>query len=218
MEVFQISTDLQSFINGYDKKNYKLWNDEENNDIKKFRSLIRNHYLTDQNLTCFYCRQYIFSTNGLHWQVEHILPKSIFPQFLFEPRNLIVICPDCNREKSDQNPHTDGDRAKNRLNYPSTSGRFKIIHLLYDIYESHIERISANHCEYPDHYFLKAKTHKGKATVKMCDLNRFYQEFAGYKDMKGKQVECLDDFLEQDLNTLTKDQKIELVNKIMQSI
>ena len=75
MEIFQIPTELQSFIDNYDKENYQLWNDEENKDLKDFRSLIRAHYLCDQNLTCFYCKQYIFSTNGLHWQVEHILPK-----------------------------------------------------------------------------------------------------------------------------------------------
>lgn len=215
MNFFQIPRKLQPFINSYDKKNYQLWNDEKNKDVSKFRVLIRNHYLSDQKLTCFYCRQYIFSTHGFHWQVEHILPKSLFPQFLFEPKNLIVICPDCNKEKDNQNPHVDGNRACSQQSYPSTSGRFKIIHPLYDQYTEHINRISANHCDYPDHYFLKALTAKGKATVKMCDLNRFYQEFAGYQDMKGKQVSALDNFIEKDLNELTKDQKMELVQKIM---
>ncbi|ENR4570445.1 HNH endonuclease [Acinetobacter baumannii] len=218
MEIFQIPTELQSFVNTYDKKSYQIWNDEKNNDVNSFRTLIRNHYLSDQKFTCFYCRQYIFSTNGLHWQVEHILPKSIFPQFLFEPRNLIIICPDCNREKSDQNPHVEGERACNRPNYPRTSSRFKIIHPLFDNYEEHIERVPANHCEYPDHYFLKAHTQKGKATVRMCYLDRFTQEFAGYKDMRGKQVESLDVFLERDLNALTKEQKKALVQRIMDSM
>lgn len=218
MEIFVIPTELKSFIDSYDKINYQLWNDEENNDVKTFRSLIRNHYLLDQNLTCFYCRQYIFSRNGLHWQVEHILPKSLFPQFLFEPKNLIVICPDCNREKDNQNPHVNGSKARTQKSYPSASGRYKIIHPLFDIYSEHIERVPANHCDYPDHYFLKAHTPKGKATAKMCDLSRFYQEFAGYKDMKGKQVSSLDNFLEKDLNELTKEQKMELVQKIMASM
>ena len=219
MQVFQIPSELQNFIDSYDKKNYQLWNDEDNNDVKNFRSLIRNHYLLDQKLTCFYCRQYIFSTNGLHWQVEHILPKSLFPQFLFEPKNLIVICPDCNREKGNQNPHVNGDRACSQSSYPSTSGRFKIIHPLYDTYEDHIERVPSDHCDYPDHYFLRAHTPKGKATVKICDLNRFYQEFAGYKDMKGKQVAALDDFMEEKgINQLTRQQKMALVQKIMESM
>jgi 5-methylcytosine-specific restriction endonuclease McrA len=218
MNVFQIPTELQSFIESYDKKNYRLWNDEDNKDLKKFRSQIRAHYISDQNLTCFYCKQYIFSPNGLHWQVEHILPKSLFPQFLFEPKNLIVICPDCNREKGNQNPHINGTKACTQKTYPSTSGRFKIVHPLFDTYSDHIERVSANHCDYPDHYFLKAQAPKGKATVKMCDLNRFYQEFAGYKDMKGKQVSALDNFIEKDLNELTKEQKMELVQKIMASM
>lgn len=218
MQVCQIPSELQTFIDNYDKENYQLWNNETNKDVQAFRSLIRAHYLSDQKLTCFYCKQYIFSTNGLHWQVEHILPKSSFPQFLFEPQNLIVICPDCNREKGSQNPHVDGDRACTQKTYPSKSGRFKIIHPLFDKYEDHIERVPANHCEYPDHYFLKAHSTKGKATVRMCDLNRFYQEFAGYKDMKGKQVQTIDDFIELDLSTATFEQKQEAILRITQSM
>ncbi|WP_044101598.1 HNH endonuclease [Acinetobacter pittii] len=218
MEVFVIPSELKSFIDSYDKINYQIWNDEENNNVKTFRSLIRNHYLLNQKLTCFYCRQYIFSTNGLHWQVEHILPKSLFPQFLFEPKNLIVICPRCNGEKGDQNPHVKGNQGRSQKSYPSKSGRFTIVHPLYDAYQDHITRIPAQHCDYPDHYFLQARTTKGKATVRMCYLDRFTQEFAGFPDLKGKQVECLDDFLERDLNTLTKDQKKALVQKIMDSM
>ena len=62
MEIFQIPTELQSFIDNYDKENYQLWNDEENKDLKDFRSLIRAHYLCDQNLTCFYCKQWRIQT------------------------------------------------------------------------------------------------------------------------------------------------------------
>lgn len=218
MVVFQIPLELQNFINNYDQKNYHLWDDQNNDDVANFRYLIRNHYLSKQRLSCYYCKQYVFSTDGHHWQVEHILPKSLFPQFLFEPKNLIVICPRCNREKGNQNPHVNGDRACSQRTYPSTSGRFKIIHPLFDAYEDHITRIPAQHCDYPDHYFLQARTAKGKATVRMCYLDRFTQEFAGFPDLKGKQVECLDDFLERDLNTLTKDQKKALVQKIMDSM
>ena len=86
MEIFVIPAELKPFIDSYDKINYQLWNDDENKDVKSFRSLIRNHYLSEQKLTCFYCKQYIFSTNGLHWQVEHILPKSLFGEFKHEVR------------------------------------------------------------------------------------------------------------------------------------
>ena len=43
MEIFVIPAELKSFIDSYDKINYQLWNDEGNKDVKKFRSLIRNH-------------------------------------------------------------------------------------------------------------------------------------------------------------------------------
>lgn len=218
MEAFEIPSYLQNFVSIYDRKSYKIWNDTKNVDINLFRKDARNHYLDQQKSACFYCKIFIFSKNGLHWQVEHILPKSLFPQFLFEPLNLIVICPDCNREKDAQNPHVAGNNALSQKTYPSKSTRFKIIHPFYDNYEEHIHKIPANHCDYPNHYFLKALTPKGKATVKMCDLNRFYQEFAGYKDMKGKQIESTDKFLEDTgINQLSKEEQREIVQKIISS-
>lgn len=218
MEIFVIPAELKSFIDSYDKINYQLWNDEGNKDVKKFRSLIRNHYLSEQKLTCFYCKQYIFSTNGLHWQVEHILPKSLFPQFLFEPKNLIVICPDCNREKGNQNPHIDGDRVCGQQTYPSASGRFKIIHPFFDNYEEHIKRTRSNHCDYPDHYFFTACGPKAKATFRIFDLDRFNRNFAGFPDMSGKQVQTIDDLIELDLSTATFEQKQEAILRITQSM
>lgn len=217
MNIFKIPSYLQDFVSSYDKISYKIWNDLENTNINSFRKDIRNHYLDEQNLTCFYCKQYIFSKNGLHWQVEHILPKSLFPQFLLEPINLIVICPTCNSEKGDQNP-LNGNNACNKIKYPSKGSRFKIIHPFYDNYEEHIDKIPANHCDYPDHYFLRALTKKGKNTVKTCDLNRFYQEFTGYKDMKGKQIESTDKFIEDSgISKLSKKEQRELVQKIINS-
>ena len=218
MEIFVIPAELKSFIDSYDKINYQLWNDEGNKDVKKFRSLIRNHYLSEQKLTCFYCKQYIFSTNGLHWQVEHILPKSLFPQFLFEPKNLIVICPDCNREKGDQNPHVNGNTACSQSTYPSTRGRFKIIHPFFDNYEEHIKRTRSNHCDYPDHYFFEACGPKAKATFRIFDLDRFNRNFAGFPDMSGKQVQTIDDLIELDLSTATFEQKQEAILRITQSM
>lgn len=214
MNIFDIK-DFQDFIDKYDKKSYTLWDNSKDKNVKKFRKMVRYFYLNEQKKTCFYCKQYIFSKNGLHWQVEHILPKSIFPQFLFEPRNLIVICPDCNREKSNKNPHIEGIKACKQLSYPNASGRYTIVHPFFDTYEHHIEVVPAHHCDYPHHYFLRALTQKGKETVKMCDLNRFYQEFAGYKDMKGKQLESIDKFIEETgIGQLSRAEKVALIQKL----
>lgn len=215
MNIFQIPKDLQNFVSSYDRKSYKIWEDMKNKNIKKFRKEIRYFYLHEQKKTCFYCKQYIFSKNGLHWQVEHILPKALFPQFLLDPQNLIVACPDCNGPKGNQNTHVDGLSACKQKIYPRTSGRFTIIHPFFDSYEEHIDIVPANHCDYPHHYFLRGLTPKGKATVKMCDLNRFYQEFAGYKDMTGKQVESIDQLIEdKGLSRLSRRDKISLIQKL----
>jgi uncharacterized membrane protein len=53
MEIFQIPTELQDFINRYDKKSYQLWNDEKNKDVNNFRRLIRITMFLIRNLLVF---------------------------------------------------------------------------------------------------------------------------------------------------------------------
>ena len=130
-----------------------------------------------------------------------------------------LFCPDCNREKGDQNPHVNGNTACSQSTYPSTRGRFKIIHPFFDNYEEHIKRTRSNHCDYPDHYFFTACGPKAKATFRIFDLDRFNRNFAGFPDMSGKQVGALDEFIEEkDINLLTREQKMALVQKIMESM
>ncbi|WP_265169730.1 hypothetical protein [Pseudomonas solani] len=108
------------------------------------------------------------SANGAN--IEHIIPKSKKIEFIFEPKNLCVICPDCNEVKRSQEVTGDEPNPlkRNAIQYPRTSGAFKIVHPHFDNYSEHI--IHANRI-YID------ITPKGHWTIGACKLNRFYHRF-----------------------------------------
>lgn len=145
------------------------------------RSRIRDFYRREQNGSCAYCMQPISIHAAANAQVEHILPKSKHEAFIFEVKNLCVICADCNQAKGSKNAligeELDTIQAPPRR-YPSSSSRFLIIHPAIDIYSEHI---AINGKLYID------LTPKGHFTIGACNLNRFTQKF-------GIEQSILDDF------------------------
>ncbi|KGJ87631.1 HNH endonuclease [Colwellia psychrerythraea] len=141
------------------------WSDE---DIANIKSKIKEHYLTEQNTTCPYCKRNLQTRHGRSWDIEHIIPRSTVENFMFEPLNLCMACVDCNGAKSDKKITS----STARVNYPSRSGQFLIIHPHFDVYEDYIMVIREG-------FYYVALEAKGAKTMDICNLNRFY-EFAGY--------------------------------------
>lgn len=67
---------------------------------------LRSVILDDEhgNLVCVYC--------GMQpgRQIDHFLPRSIYPEFGLEPWNLVPSCADCNKDKGEVLPEADGAR------------------------------------------------------------------------------------------------------------
>lgn len=127
--------------------------------FENIKKKIKTHLLTEQNKICPYCGLKL-SIATSYPDIEHIVPKDKHPNFMFEPKNLVVSCQPCNRNK----------RAKetlikpNIMIYPSNGADFKIIHSHFDNYFDHIELIEG--------IVLKALTDKGKNTIDFCNLYR----------------------------------------------
>ena len=66
------------------------WNDSRARHIKHRISV---HCLKEQRCCCAYCES-ILRKGGV--QIEHISPKSLTPDFVYEPDNLVVSCGCCN--------------------------------------------------------------------------------------------------------------------------
>lgn len=156
--------------------NHRNWSDPE---LESVRCEIRDFYRNEQRLTCAYCRNPISSRSASGAHVEHIAPKAIYPQFMFEPLNLCVICPDCNEYK--RNRETLADKAIRRdprRKYPISRDSFRLYHPHFDLYEANIIKAG--------HLYIE-RSPEGGYTIYVCNLNRFTQAF-------GMSEELLKDF------------------------
>lgn len=141
------------------------WGDE---DLQPVRREIREHYRNIQRLTCVYCLGPVSARSAAGAPIEHIVPKSQHLSFMFEPKNLCVICPDCNEYKSSRETLADPVLVSSRVNYPTNPDLFRIVHPHFDAHEEHIGRFNRIFVEYSD---------KGGYTIYICNLNRFYRRF-----------------------------------------
>lgn len=140
-------------------------------DLQNLRSGIRDFYRIKQNGKCAYCQNDISIRSAANCHVEHIIPKSIILKFIFEPKNLCVICADCNeikRNKEVLNNEQITTVNKTPKQYPRASNSFLIVHPHFDNYNDHIEKFGQ--------YFFD-KTNKGHFTIGACLLNRRLREF-----------------------------------------
>lgn len=148
---------------------HRRWGSSELLDLRVF---IRNHYRDEQTGYCAYCRKDVSLRSVMNCHVEHIAPKSIYPEFMFHEKNLCVACADCNEIKREQEtmeccPDTIVD-GSNRSQYPRSSKAFYIVHPHFDIYEEHILIHNG--------YYIDL-TEKGHFTIGACMLNRRPRRF-----------------------------------------
>lgn len=152
---------------GSENFSHHSWGDD---DIEHIRSRIRKFYRSQQQGICAYCKAPVSTSAAVNAQIEHIVPKSLHTKFTFEPKNMCVVCADCNEIKRQQEVTSglsDTLRTPN-IRYPRSSRAFKIVHPHFDNYDEHIlvkGRI------YVD------KTDKGAFTISVCKLNRFTRNF-----------------------------------------
>lgn len=146
--------------------------DWSGDDLAPLRQFIRDHYRSQQAGVCSYCRGPVSLRSTANCHVEHIAPKSKYLEFIFEPKNLCVICADCNEIKRSQETLNEVPdtvvKGNARRQYPRSSGAFKIVHPHFDKWEEHIEKFGL---------FYADKSDKGHFTIGACRLNRRLREF-----------------------------------------
>ncbi|TJV19667.1 hypothetical protein [Mesorhizobium sp.] len=152
----------QGIVDGYENrtavdKDPAYWNDDA---VTPVRSQIKNHYISDQQQRCCYCRLVYPTNHNAVWDGEHIIPRALAARFMFEPRNLAASCKDCNNAKSDQEVRV----RPNRVSFPDQSAHYKIMHPHFDEYDQHIAWYGK---------VVRALSQKGIKLVEMCNLQRF---------------------------------------------
>lgn len=189
MKKVEYFDEIKSYVDRYDLMDHSIWNNNETN-ILRTRKHIRSHYLIEQNYRCAYCRIQKKENHGMTWDVEHILPKSRYPEYLFEPFNLAIACKECNGSKD----NFDILRNKSRRvkNYPTDSDDFSIIHPHYDKHSDHIE---VTVIEGKRRYRV-LNNDKGKNTYIACNFFRFDHEFGEWNSFDDAIVSYVSTFLD----------------------
>lgn len=122
---------------------------------------IRDHYSIIQDDKCCYCKISL-RHGGYSEPIEHIVPKSDKPNWMFIPKNLALSCIPCNTKKSAKNTIT--PNTISGTNYPTNSNDFLIYHPHFDVWDEQIE-------EYHE-FFLMPISDKGRRTFDVCQLYR----------------------------------------------
>lgn len=141
------------------------WGQDE---VTPVRKEIKAHYISEQQHLCCYCGLPDPAIHGLDWDVEHIVPRTRHPEFLFTQTNLSVACRECNGSKRAKETLVDPAASA----YPSTSDAFLVVHPHFDEWSDHILR---------DHLTYASFTDKGRWTIKECRLNRFDERVIGLR-------------------------------------
>lgn len=131
--------------------------DWENSSLKAYKDRVRQYYRQQQNRKCVYCRMDVSSATG-YFHIEHIVPKSVHPEWMYEPFNLCLSCPQCNSAKKAQEVLDNKDIK----DLPTESSDYLIIHPHIDRYFDNIEIV--------DGLLYKGLTPKGEYTIKICNL------------------------------------------------
>lgn len=127
--------------------------------LKCYKERVREHYRKQQNQKCVYCRMDVSGATS-YFHIEHIVPKSLHPEWMYEPINLCVACANCNSAKNNQEVLSN----KNVTILPTDSSGYLIIHPHIDHYFEHIEIV--------DGLLYKGLTPKGTKTIELCNLTR----------------------------------------------
>lgn len=168
---------------------HENWSDPE---LLEIRTYIRDYYRSVQLGFCAYCKKDVSFQSVMNCHIEHIAPKSLYKNFMFEPKNLCVICADCNEIKKNQEvirevPNT-LKNGKTRKRYPRAKSAFLIVHPHFMNYDEHIEIFSG---------FYVDLTAEGHFTIGACVLNRRIREFGWEKPYDDAEIsEIMNRYLE----------------------
>lgn len=178
-----------NYVNRYDGVSHAEWNHTDG-PVVALRRTIRAHYLAEQRYRCAYCRMEKKENHGLTWDVEHIIPKAVYPRFLYEPMNLAMVCKECNIAKSDKNVLC---RTLSRhAPLPVTPDAYTIVHPHYDQYSEHFEIIVVG----GKITHRPKNNHKARETFIVCDLVRFSYAFGEWEDFDYAIVKTFSEFVE----------------------
>lgn len=112
-----------------------VWSNVLLSDVKR---KIKNYNRYIQSQQCCYCRRSFADEFNMVIDIEHVLPKGQFREYMFEMFNLSVSCKRCNMEIKRERTDFIVDMEAINDN-PKDNKLYKLIHPNLDEYSKHIE-------------------------------------------------------------------------------
>lgn len=106
--------------------------------LVSLKDKIKNFGLIKTENRCCYCGRNIHGEFRMVIDIEHVLPKSIFPKQMFKGKNLSVSCKRCNVNIKKSKVDFLDEINASHTRTPLRSRNYKIIHPNLDKYDSHL--------------------------------------------------------------------------------
>jgi uncharacterized protein (TIGR02646 family) len=128
--------------------------------VSRFRAEVKEHYYRHQRRRCCYCSVELHD-HKLSYDAEHILDKSDYTEYMFEPANLAAACKLCNGHKSNKCVSANGHRftvlSKDKDDYA-------IVHPHLDEWNHHLK------FDVVGRIIPAAGSEKGLETIRICGI------------------------------------------------
>lgn len=134
------------------------WNKGSYDPVKRY---VKREYYFPQKRRCAYCRKRL-NADAYYSQLDHVLPQSIYPRWMFRPKNLVITCEVCNPLKNADDTMAVGHR---RNSFPKSKAGFTIFNPNFEKWESCFE--------IEDGMFIRGKNRRGVQTIESCKLHQY---------------------------------------------
>lgn len=141
-------------------------------DQSAIKARVKKACMQRQRLRCCYCRKYKDTTNSNEWDLEHILCKLWYPQFVASPANLAIACKPCNIAKSEQDVLRPQPRPNPRIEaVPTETESYAIPHPWVDDWDAYLRHVNFQ--------IYLSETPKGLELIRLCKLNKIAVDDGG---------------------------------------
>lgn len=194
----EIDTIKEAIADGGD-----VWNNDKLADVKR---KIKTHYRNlSQIEACCYCRRDFRDEHNIVIDIEHVLPKSRYSEFMFEMENLNISCKRCNMKIKGEKHDFVVDVATIRNDF-KISKQYKFIHPNFDVYTDNLDHVSFTMNNSKLVKFTK-KSDKGEYTFNYFQLDKIevntFNAAQGIVVKSGGEI-MITNLSDQDSSTLTE--------------
>lgn len=153
---------------------------------------LQSHLNDEQGGVCCYCGMNLLFPNTQHYSVEHVKPRSLYPELVGEYKNLLLSCHSSEDERAEIKKTIRNRRDRRRLLHCDEFKKDKELHY------SPLEPDCPNHFSYKLNGEVKGNNQFAEADIDTLNLNceklknRRREQMLTYLFVDGEGVEMLD--------------------------